>query len=421
MKKHLNNLKTSSLKGDINNKKGLMHKLFAFLITLSVITILVLAGPAHAFSLNLTTLDGQTEVEYGKKITFIATVDLTEQDKNLPIEEITVLLSGKGDSASCTFDATGKKIKDIRDNSDNETSEEDDSENENGHGESKNCHGFNIKKIPKPKLNSSYGYGYGYSEKNYGYGYGYQNFGYGYGVSGPKVLEYEVTFHTQGYDLGEYDSSLDVKIGNKVFSTDGIKIKIIEKKNGTGKPPKEDDSEEENEHENEEHENDGSGGGNGSGNSGEDENDEHEENENEENENEENENDDNNGSNDENDETESNKQKIEICHIPQGNSLNAKTIEIENSSLNDHLSHGDYEGECEEQDNNSGNEQETENNNSSDEEENSNNNGQGNRDENAKSDDSEETSNRGNDKKESNVNDKKESNVNDKKESNVND
>jgi hypothetical protein len=41
--------------------------------------------------------------------------------------------------------------------------------------------------------------------------------------------------------------------------------------------------------------------------------------------------------------------KVEVCHIPSGNSDNARTIEVAESSVRDHLRHGDFVGECEEE------------------------------------------------------------------------
>jgi hypothetical protein len=49
--------------------------------------------------------------------------------------------------------------------------------------------------------------------------------------------------------------------------------------------------------------------------------------------------------NDENDEGEG--EKVAICHIPPGNPDNARTIVVDPESVEDHLGHGDYEGECE--------------------------------------------------------------------------
>ena len=89
------------------------HKPIAFLITLSIIAVLIMAGPATALNIGLSAKNGQTEVEQGKKITFVANVDLENGDKNVPIENITITIMGidNNDTAICTFDVTGKKLK----------------------------------------------------------------------------------------------------------------------------------------------------------------------------------------------------------------------------------------------------------------------------------------------------------------------
>src|SRR3989344_6766591 len=282
--KHMNKTLVASIK----NKKGVMHKSFAFLITAVVIAVLVISGPAQAMSLNLA-VDGDSTVVQGKKIKFIATVNLSEQYQNLPIEMITLNLvsAENNESISCSFDITGKKIKfegsddddedshDDEENSSHDEEDENDEEEGEKNGQEKNCHDFNIKKIAKPKLNFGYGYGYGYSEEDYGYGYGYQGFGYGYGYSGPQLLQYEITFHTQKHSPGNYDTSLDVLIGGKTFTTEGTTITILEKKKDKD-----------------------------------------------------------------------NEKKVKVCHIPPGNHSNAHDINIDESAVPAHLAHGDLLGKC---------------------------------------------------------------------------
>jgi len=50
--------------------------------------------------------------------------------------------------------------------------------------------------------------------------------------------------------------------------------------------------------------------------------------------------------------------KVNVCHIPPGNSDNAHTINISVNAVRSHLGHGDYLDECEDQ----SNEDETEDN-----------------------------------------------------------
>ena len=41
-----------------------------------------------------------------------------------------------------------------------------------------------------------------------------------------------------------------------------------------------------------------------------------------------------------------NGQKVTLCHIPPGNPANAKTIMVDETSVADHLAHGDSLGPC---------------------------------------------------------------------------
>ena len=42
--------------------------------------------------------------------------------------------------------------------------------------------------------------------------------------------------------------------------------------------------------------------------------------------------------------------KVEICHVPPGNESRKHTIEVDESAVRAHLSHGDYFGECDDDD-----------------------------------------------------------------------
>ena len=53
---------------------------------------------------------------------------------------------------------------------------------------------------------------------------------------------------------------------------------------------------------------------------------------------------------DEEEEEDEGSEKVKICHIPPGNPENAHTIDIDSSSVEEHLAHGDYEGECDDED-----------------------------------------------------------------------
>jgi hypothetical protein len=43
---------------------------------------------------------------------------------------------------------------------------------------------------------------------------------------------------------------------------------------------------------------------------------------------------------------EPNEGKVLVCHIPPGNPANFHTISISEDDVQDHLDHGDFEGDC---------------------------------------------------------------------------
>ncbi len=169
------------------------RKITAGAVTTLILVLLIIAGPAQAFTLNLQ-VDNDV-VEQGKKITFTASVDINSGE-NIPIEELVLILDGP-EHRECVFDITGK----MKDNWE--------------------CHGINIKKLPYPQIQQGYGYRYGYS-----HGYGY-DFGYGYGYT--DNLEYEITLHSQKFEVGGYESYLKIKTENKKFTEKGPDFEIKNK------------------------------------------------------------------------------------------------------------------------------------------------------------------------------------------------
>jgi hypothetical protein len=89
---------------NMRNKKH-QTKLFAGIISIFILGLLIVSGPASAFILSLS-VNGDSSVESGKTITFTATVDI-KNNENLPIEEIVLILDGP-EHRECVFDITGK-------------------------------------------------------------------------------------------------------------------------------------------------------------------------------------------------------------------------------------------------------------------------------------------------------------------------
>ncbi len=172
------------------------RRITAGAVTTTILILLLVAGPAQAFTINLQT-KGTSEVEQGKTITITASVDINSGE-NIPIQELVLILDGP-EHRECTFDVTGK-IKS---------------------GTNTECHGINIKKTPQPKINQNYGYNYGYYN-----GHNY-NFGYNYGIT--SDLQYEITIHTQKFSVGKYNTQLKIKTQNQEFSNQGTSFEITQK------------------------------------------------------------------------------------------------------------------------------------------------------------------------------------------------
>ncbi|MDD4749653.1 MAG: hypothetical protein PHD26_06965, partial [Methanosarcinaceae archaeon] len=123
-------------------------------ITLAIVLMLLLSGPAGAVKLHID-LD-EAEVEQGDSLKFTVTSEIESRDSYVPIENYSVKISNREKSFFIDFDQHGKPI---GDNSDIISVNPVSNNNDNGYG---------------------YGYGNRYGYDHIGYGYGY-NFGYGYG------------------------------------------------------------------------------------------------------------------------------------------------------------------------------------------------------------------------------------------------
>jgi hypothetical protein len=184
------NKKLNSLKKSMKSN----NKLVVGLISISMLILILFAGPVQAFILGLA-LDNNSPTK-GEIITFTAKLDIETMDKYLPIKNLTLLLEGPTNK-ECVFDIYGNNLTD--------------------------CDGLNIIPI-NIDLNGKYGQGEGYgNDSSYGYGYnfGYDcGYGYGYGAGGKEIhLIYNITLDTTNYNPGDYQSSLKSFIGNKTFES----------------------------------------------------------------------------------------------------------------------------------------------------------------------------------------------------------
>ena len=173
-------------------KKTVKYSFIPILITLFIVTILIISGPAKAFDLSLDI--DEDSVEKGERVTFTSTIEITGNDSNLPISEITLIIDGPT-YKTCKFDVEGNKLS--------------------------SCEGvLEINLIENTTL-YEHGNGYGYFFNNrYG-------FGYGYGFNEGK-LTYEIILDTDSYDEGDYETELKVKMFNNTFSIPGPDFEITE-------------------------------------------------------------------------------------------------------------------------------------------------------------------------------------------------
>ena len=88
-------------------KKTVKYSFIPILITIFIVTILIISGPAKAFDLSLDI--DEDSVEKGERVTFTSTIEITGNDSNLPISEITLIIDGPT-YKTCKFDVEGNKL-----------------------------------------------------------------------------------------------------------------------------------------------------------------------------------------------------------------------------------------------------------------------------------------------------------------------
>lgn len=147
------------------------------IITLAIVAMLILSGPAQAVAV---LISGQPSYTDNEDIEFQVTIELNENDKYVPLTNISLDLTGPV-SKRAVFDLNGNKI-------------------------SGNCIEMKPVSVPNSK-DFGYGSGYGYDAgTGYGYdfgkGYGY---GYGYGGGGETISYiYNVSIETACLSAGRY-------------------------------------------------------------------------------------------------------------------------------------------------------------------------------------------------------------------------
>jgi len=180
-------------------KEGFIVRCTSLSVTAFIITLLILAGPAEAFSLELNI--SETNPQYGDEISFIVSLNINTGER-LPVTDLTLQLFGPVD-INCKFRTDGSPIS--------------------------GCHNITI--IPVSTANITEGDLTGnYQKTNESHNWGY---GYGYGYGSPEILSYNITLDTSSLDYGLYETFFKAKINQNQFTQQGKNIIIIDKINLT--------------------------------------------------------------------------------------------------------------------------------------------------------------------------------------------
>jgi PKD repeat protein len=150
------------------------------LITVFIVMMLIISGPAQAVSVIISGLQNDPYTR-GSSINFTVSVNITDPDKYVPAANISLDVTGEV-NLNRTFALNGTPIPD-------------------GNPV------INITPVNTPQPDQfGYGYGYGVDSVGYGYhfGYGY-GYGYGYGAGGGTLTyTYNVSINTASLPEGDY-------------------------------------------------------------------------------------------------------------------------------------------------------------------------------------------------------------------------
>jgi len=209
-----------------NGRKQKKSFVASTLITLFIVAMLIISGPASAVIVKIVGLDGES-ITSGASKTFNITVTLESHDRFVPISDFSLNISKSGTTvAQCKFDTAGTELSPCDDAITNilAISSPDASHVGNGSG-----YGWD-------NYSSGYGFGYNFSEgygwKGSGYGYGNgSGYGYSYGAGGRDVtFTYQITLSTTGMDTGDYTARAYLNTGNDAlayFASSQASFKIV--------------------------------------------------------------------------------------------------------------------------------------------------------------------------------------------------
>lgn len=171
-------------------------------ITVAIVFMLILSGPASAVTLGIS-LDNNAPTK-GDSITFTVTAKINDPDKYVPIDNFSLVITG-GTAKEFLFNPDGTAI----------------------------STGITVVAINSPS-SDEYGYGDGYGyDANVGYGYSFDygdGYGYGYGAGGGDVTyTYKVTLDTAYLNTGSHGATLKLNTGENVkpsFSSPSVSFTV---------------------------------------------------------------------------------------------------------------------------------------------------------------------------------------------------
>ncbi len=175
----------------LSMEKG-VTKSISFVITLFILAILVLSGPANAFSLDLNS--SSTKADVGELVSFLLNLNINTGER-LPVDYFLFSLIGNA-NVECEFMSNGTIIS--------------------------GCSGMTINLLSEANFTEGNLTG-NYSGNLYNWGYGY---GYGYG-STAEILSYNLSLNTSGLSDGIYSTEFRVKIGSNQFTKKGANLIIL--------------------------------------------------------------------------------------------------------------------------------------------------------------------------------------------------
>jgi hypothetical protein len=192
------------------NAKKHSSKIATLVITSIILLLILFAGPANAFVLNLGEFSNSNPLEKSIIYTRFAIEVNSNERMSLPNPIIVYM----DDAELCSFSVDGTNS---------------------------NCleHGITINLI-STTTNYGYGYGYGYG---YDYGYGYNNYGYGYGYGygynqgySNGILTYELRIDTSYFSTMSHTMKLLLDVGgNYIYESNEREFTITQHTTSGGK------------------------------------------------------------------------------------------------------------------------------------------------------------------------------------------